>query len=83
MYDLPKQEYSSAKLAKVMKEIVGVELDQPPTIRKAYYKQFDQGFMKIRCESVEEYKSICEKIRYFKIDDKECRALGFDESIQQ
>ena len=65
-----------------MKDVAGIELDQPPTIRKAYDKQFDQGFMKICCESVEEYKSICEKIRNFKIDGKECRALGFEESFQ-
>ena len=34
LYDLPKAEYSSHKLARMMSELVGIELDRPPTVLK-------------------------------------------------
>jgi hypothetical protein len=39
------------------------------------------GFMKINCKSKEHYEEVCEKIRYFEIDNKECRALKFEKQI--
>ena len=81
IYDLPKSEYSSQKLARVFKEISGLDLEEPPTIIKEPQKIFYSGFMKVKCESIEQYNKICEDFRYFKIDGKECRALRFDTNI--
>lgn len=37
--------------------------------------------MNVRCESIEAYRDLCEKLRYFEFDGKECRALGFNENL--
>ena len=37
--------------------------------------------MMIKCDSIEDYNSMCEKIRYFEIDGKQCRALKFEKEI--
>lgn len=49
LYDLPKIEYSSQKLARVFKEMTEIDLEDPPTIVKDPLKIFYHGFMKIKC----------------------------------
>ena len=36
----------------------------------------------MKCDSQQEYVETCEKIRYFTMEGKQCRALRFDKEIQ-
>ena len=81
LYDLPKVEYQSHRLARVMKEQAGIVLNDVPIIFRDIKKQFFKGFMKISCGKFEDYVEMCEKIRYFEICGKQCRALRFEKEI--
>jgi polyadenylate-binding protein len=39
--------------------------------------------MTVRCESHEAYQDLCEKLRYFTFEGKECRSLGFNENLHK
>ena len=39
--------------------------------------------MNVRCETYQAYRELCEKLRYFEFDGKECRALGFNENLNK
>lgn len=49
LYDLPKQEYSSQKMAMIVKQKTGIILDRPPTILKDLNKKFKSAFMQVQC----------------------------------
>jgi hypothetical protein len=51
LYDLPRHEYSSQKIAQIVKEKTGLILDQPPTIYKDVHKKFLSAFMKVQCRN--------------------------------
>ena len=81
LYDLPRNEYTSHKIARIVKDKTGITLNEPPNILRDVQKKFLNGFMKIECDTFDEYMSVCEKMRFFEIDGKECRALPFEENI--
>ena len=83
LYDLPKIEYSSHKLAEVFKHQAGIFLSDVPYIDRDARKVFYTGQLKIRCDSKEAYHEMCEKIRYFEIDGKECRALCHEKNLKR
>ena len=83
LYDLPKVEYSSHKLAEALKEQAGIVLNDVPIINRDIKKQFFKGYMKISCPRYEDYIEMCEKIRYFEICGKECRSLRFEKDLSQ
>ena len=55
IYDLPKVEFSSQKLASVMEEMAEIKLEETPLIQRHIKRMFFNGFMKIKCKSPEEY----------------------------
>lgn len=83
LYDLPKAEYSSHRLAAALKEQAGIVLNDVPIITRDLKHQFFKGYMKISCARLEDYIEMCEKIRYFEICGKECRALRFEKEISE
>lgn len=83
IYDLSKESFSSQKLAYALKEQAGVIIEEAPIIKRDAKKLFYTGFIKIKCESQKDYIETCERIRYFTLDGKQCRALRFDKEIQE
>jgi hypothetical protein len=79
LYDLPKDSATSVKIAKVFKDQAGLELDMPPQIRRDITKPFYSAMVKIN--DPDKFKTACEKMRYFEIESKPCRALPFDKDL--
>jgi signal recognition particle receptor subunit beta len=73
LYDLPKEEISSTKIAMIFKDQAGVVLDSRPQIRKDITKPFYSGIVNIKDPI--QFQIACQKMRYFEIDGKPCRAL--------
>ena len=53
LYDLPKLEYTSQKMAHIVKQKTGLIIDKPPTILQDFNKKFMSAFMQIHCENIE------------------------------
>lgn len=81
MYDLPKDKISSIKVAECFKDKAGVILgdSQRPQIKYDITKPFYSAMVNIK--DAEQFKTACEKMRYFEIDGKQCRALPFDRQL--
>ena len=79
LYDLPKDTVSSKKLAMIFKEQAGVTLDTRPQIKKDVTRPFYTGIVLIKDPL--QYEQACEKMRYFQVDGKPCRALQFDKNL--
>jgi len=84
LYDLPKEETNSTKLAMIFKEKAGVIIGPRPQIRRDITRPFYSGIVKI--EKLEDFEVACQKMRYFEIDSadgkkKQCRALQFDKQL--
>lgn len=81
LYDLPKDKISSIKVAECFKEKAGVILgdSQRPQIKYDITKPFYSAMVNIK--DAEQFKTACEKMRYFEIDGKQCRALPFDRQL--
>jgi len=79
LYDLPKESVTSVKIANIFKEQAGIELDMVPQIKRDITKPFYSAMVKIN--DSEKFKRACEKLRYFEIDGKPCRALPFDKEL--
>jgi len=79
LYDLPKDEISSTKIAMAFKDQAGVVLDSRPQIRKDITKPFYSGIVSIK--DPVQFQVACQKMRYFEIDGKACRALQFDRNL--
>jgi len=56
--------------------------DQPIISKNPKKPYFSRGSLKIKCQSPEHYKIVCEKLRYFYIDKFECRALPVREELK-
>lgn len=54
-------------------------LDSRPQIRKDVTRPFYSGIVNIK--DPVQYEIACQKMRYFEIDGKPCRALQFDRSL--
>lgn len=79
LYDLPKDEFTSIKLAEAFKNNANVTLDNPPQIKRDYARPFYSGIVSINDPNM--FKEACEKMKYFEIDGKQCRALQFDKDL--
>jgi len=79
LYDLPKDNFTSIKLAEVFKNQAGVVLESQPQIKRDYARPFFSGILSIT--DTEQFKNACEKMKYFEIDGKQCRALQFDKDL--
>lgn len=76
LYDLPKEEISSKKIAEAFKNQAQVNLDVMPQIRRDITRPFYSAIINIKDSNL--FEQACEKMRYFTIDGKQCRALQFD-----
>ena len=79
LYDLPKDETTSVQLADILKTQAGIELEVPPQIRREITRPFYSAMLKINDN--EKFKTACEKLRYFEVKGKPCRALPFDKDL--
>ena len=76
LYDLPKDETDSRKIAIAFKEMADVILDSKPQIRKDITRPFYSAIVCIK--DPEAFAKSCEAMKYFKIGGKQCRGLQFD-----
>ena len=79
LYDLPKGDISSTKIAMIFKEQAGIVLEQRPQIRKDITKPFYSGIVSIK--DPVQFDIACQKMKYFDVDGKPCRALQFDRNL--
>lgn len=80
LYDLPKEETSSTKIALLLKDIADVtHLDAKPQIIKDISRPFYTAIVSIK--DAEAYERACKRMRYFELERKPCRALPFDRSL--
>jgi len=79
LYELPKMETDSRKIAIAFKEQAGVVLDIKPQIRKDITRPFYSAIIMIK-DPIQFNKAV-EGMRYFEIEGKQCRALQFDRSL--
>lgn len=75
---MPKKEYSSVKLAILIKEGTGVDIQQPQVRREAL-KPFYSAC--VRIDNPEHFEKVKNKMRYFKLEGKDCRALPYDQDF--
>jgi len=78
LYDLPKDHFTSARLAKILKTS-GIELELKPQVRRDPTKPFYSCILCIKDES--QFKKASEVLRYFDIEGKQCRGLPFDNTL--
>ena len=78
MYDLPKAEFTSARLAEILKA-AGIELELKPQVRRDPTKPFYSCICCIKDDA--QFKKAAEVLRYFEIESKQCRGLPFDNTL--
>ena len=78
LYDLPKQEFTSARLAEILKA-AGIELELKPQVRRDPTKPFYSAICCIKDDN--QFKRASEVLRYFEIERKQCRGLPFDNTL--
>jgi hypothetical protein len=81
LYDLPKDNVTSVLLAKIFKDQADVDLEIAPQIKRDITKPFFTAMVKFNQNETEKFKRACEKMRFFEIDGKPCRALPFDKDL--
>lgn len=79
IYDLPKQEYSSVKLAEFLKDKTNIDLDRKPQVRRDINKPFFTAIISIADNT--KFQQACEALRYFELDGKPCRGLAYDNEL--
>jgi len=78
LFDLPKKEFTSTKLATYLQEN-GIPLKDSPQVRRDPTKLFYQAILHIQDEAL--YKKAINTLRYFEISGKQCRGLPFDNDL--
>jgi len=78
LYDLPKNEFTSVKLAEILKN-AGIELELKPQVRRDPTKPFYSCIVCIKDDA--QFKKASEVLRYFTIEGKQCRGLAFDPTL--
>lgn len=66
-------------IAGVFKDKAGVVLDSKPQIKRDLTRPFCSAMISIK--DTKQFNEACEKMRYFEIDGKQCRALPFDKQL--
>jgi len=85
LYDLPKDQVSSIKIAEAFRKQCGGIIEQRPQIRRDFFRPFYSAIVII--QDPVQYKKACDEMRYFEIDGDEpgkkfqCRALPFDQQL--
>lgn len=79
MYDLPKEDYTSTALAKLLKDRSGIDLARKPQVKRDPNRPFYTAIMSI--PDPEQFKEACKALRYFEMAGKPCRALPFDNEL--
>lgn len=81
LYDLPKDNITCNKIAQTIKDKSGIVLDanQKPQIKRDLTKPFFTAMVSIK--DPKKFNEACEKMRYFEVDGKSCRALPFDKQL--
>jgi RNA recognition motif-containing protein len=79
IYDLPKASTTSIALSKIVQEKTGLQLNAQPQIRRDPNKPFYSALIKI--DNPEKFQEVAQKLRYFKIDGKPCRALPYTNEL--
>ena len=80
LYDLPKAEATSTKLASVLQQKTGIVLTRIPQIRRDLNRPFYSAVMQIPEE--DKFQIACKEMRYFELaPGKPSRALPFDNDL--
>jgi MinD-like ATPase involved in chromosome partitioning or flagellar assembly len=78
-YEMPKDSATSIQLAQKIKEATGLDLTMPPQFKRDPNRYFYSAVVKINDNT--KFKEACEKLKYFEINGKPCRALPFDKEL--
>ena len=79
LYDLPKEDATSNKIAMIIMDKTGYKLDRKPQIRRDINRPFNTAIVTI--PDNENFEKAKQALRYFEIDGKMCRALPFDNEL--
>lgn len=79
LYDLPKETTTSNQIGLLIKEKTGYVIEIKPQIRRDLNRPFCTAIVNITDNDA--FKRACKELRYFKYEDKPCRALAFDGSL--
>lgn len=79
LYDLPKKELTSQKIATAFETQGQHTLSTKPQIRRDITRPFYSGIVQIK--DAAQFNEVAEKMRYFKIGENWCRALKFDKQL--
>jgi len=79
LYDLPKDKITCTQISLTFKDKSGVILDSKPQIKRDLTRPFCSAMVSIK--DTKQFNEACEKMRYFEIDGKPCRALPFDKQL--
>jgi hypothetical protein len=75
LYDLSSKSYTSTALAKVIKDLTGYNLEHMPQVRRDPGKPFYTAVIKI--DNPDKFIEVSQKLRYFQLEGKSCRALPY------
>ena len=79
LYDLPRDETDTRKIAIAFKERANILLDTKPQIKKNITTPFYSAIVSIKDPIA--FNKACETMKYFEIEGKQCRALQFDKQL--
>jgi len=80
LYDLPKADATSTRLATVLQERTGIVLSRMPQIRRDINRPFYSAIMQIPED--DKFATACKEMRYFELTPgKQSRALPFDNDL--
>lgn len=79
LYDLPQKSYTSTQLAKVIREQTGYDLKDMPQVRRDPGKPFYSAVIKI--DNPEKFLEVAQKLRFFTLEGKPCRALPYNSEL--
>ena len=79
LYDLPNDKITCTMISLIFKDKSGVILDSKPQIKRDLTRPFCSAMVSIK--DTKQFNEACEKMRYFEIDGKQCRALPFDKQL--
>jgi hypothetical protein len=75
LYDLPQNNYTSTKLAKLIQSKTGYKLEKMPIVIRSLAKPFYT--VQIEIDDIDKYQEVAKKLRYFKFEGHPCRGLAY------
>lgn len=76
---MPAKTYTSTSLARTIKDLTGYNLENMPQVRRDPNKPFYTALIKI--ENPDKFAEVAQKLRYFELDGKPCRALPYQQDL--